>query len=480
MKVNDFEVINPIIDIILFLILMRKRDPMTLMLVLFTYGTMHFSFATIALISNDSAKLLVTMHQEGGGILAKLSAILCVVGVYILLGKYAFLRLKSNKLSLNAKKILFFTIFLMGALICGYFLNIRQGDSLQLKNVFSIEALLTLLLFGFLSLEENKLLTHFGFNINKWFLGGVFILFLADCLSFYEVFWRHAWAWTHESSGQNVYRASFTLFNPNLLAFWASLIYIGCAYAMHTQMKYRKIMMLSMILASVTIFFSGSRSVGLLLLGMLVILPLLLRKRFYWFPLMIFFSVILTIYTTSALLFKIFMRGNDGWSSIFFLGQRLITTPLDLYNYAIWMIANKLHHLPFELSFEVKGLPSELKESINGRLSGAVPDSGWLVLYRDVGWIGTIPMLIACLMIFFWAARIYAANRSIESVYALIIFLFCILIGFVMRIQIFAVWLFISIFLVPCLVLWSKTLDKKVRVKNKEFLSREKAFERSS
>ena len=73
MKINVFELTNVLLVIFLFFILTRKRDVATLLMVLFVYGTLHFAFAAIALTTNGSASLFTALHNEGGGVLAKLS-----------------------------------------------------------------------------------------------------------------------------------------------------------------------------------------------------------------------------------------------------------------------------------------------------------------------------------------------------------------------------------------------------------------------
>jgi len=113
MEVNMFEIVNVLIIIFLLLIVARSCDATTLLLVLFTYGTLHFSFSAISLISNDSANILILEHVNGSQILAKLSALLLLGLVFFLLGWRAYNAfLLHDK---NDKKITLQIIFVMCA-----------------------------------------------------------------------------------------------------------------------------------------------------------------------------------------------------------------------------------------------------------------------------------------------------------------------------------------------------------------------------
>ena len=85
MKVNVFEIANVLIVIFMLARLGRSRDVVTLLWMLFAYGTLHFGFAALALITHDSASLLVAIHDEGGGVLAKLSTLTLLSVIFFLL-----------------------------------------------------------------------------------------------------------------------------------------------------------------------------------------------------------------------------------------------------------------------------------------------------------------------------------------------------------------------------------------------------------
>lgn len=230
LNINPIELINVLVVIGLFFLLAHKRDAITLLIALFVYGTVHFSFAAVAFATNESANLLIALHNEGGGLLAKLSTLSLLSVVFVLLGRAAIRSTAQVNRGTKEKRIVRIILLAMTILACGYALNIRQGDWLQFKNFASLEAMFVLILIGFIG--TGNVLSRV---LYPSILAGLVILGITDCVALYEVFGRSSWAATLESSGAMVYRASSLLFNPNLFAFWASLVYLACAYGMHAR-----------------------------------------------------------------------------------------------------------------------------------------------------------------------------------------------------------------------------------------------------
>ncbi len=330
----------------------------------------------------------------------------------------------------------------MGVVFCGYLLNFRQGDWLQLKNVISIEIMFLLLMVGYLGATHISMLN--ASTIHAWVMGGLLVLCATDCIAIYEVVAQQSWAGTLESSGAMVFRASSILFNPNLFAFWASLVYLACAYGMYAWSEYRRVMLWGMVLAAVAIYFSGSRSAGYLLLGVLLISAVLLKGRSRWFPLMILPLTMLVIYAGAAW-FAAPLLPSGGRNEITLLGERFIAAPIYLINYVSMYV----------------GVPVEVAIAINGRFLGEGRDAGWLVLYQDAGWWGVAAMVWISLNAIRWGAAADFAERGPASIFALAILFYCLMMGFVMRFQIFPVWTFIGVALIPCLVFWSRAANTK-------------------
>ncbi len=461
MKFNAIEIVNVLIVIFLLNIIVCRRDVTTLLLVLFVYGTLHFGFATPALATSESASLLVELHTEGGGILAKLSAFVLLGVVFTRLSVLAYDTWLCNQL--GEREVVSPVLMAMGILFCGYLLNIRPDDWLQLQNVVSMEAFLVLLLLGYLGIKGRA---RDVANLHSWAFGGLLLLLITDCIAIYEVVTQSSWAGTLESSGAKVYRASSLLFNPNLLGFWASLIYLGCAYGMHEckEKGYRGWLFWGMILAAIAIYFSGSRSAGYLLLGALFVSSMLTKGRSRWLPLTILPMTMLVIYVGAAWVMPTVLPGKEGWHEIALLGNRFAQAPLYLVKYSLQLFGAADIISRIDILSEVISnisVPPEVTASIEGRFEGSGRDAGWLVLYQDVGWLGVGTILWSSFKSLQWALRAYFVQHSVASVYALTAVCYCLMTGLVMRFQIFPVWVFMGVILIPCLVFWTQAVNSK-------------------
>ncbi len=424
MNFNPIELINVLLVLGLLMALWYRRDTVTLLLVLFVCGTFYYSFAVIALTTNDSARLLIDLHNEGGGLLAQLSTLILLVVVFSLLGRRAYEAYLAGHV--GEKKEALFISLVMAALLVGYLLNYRSSYLLQMKNIASIEAMFVLVILGYFAISYKP-----TFKM-EWGWTGLLIVGIIDAIGIYEVFSHQSWSVFQDSSGAIVYRASSVLFNPNLFAFWASLVYLASAYGMHASRELRCMSLLGMVLAAAAIYVSGSRSAGYLLLALLCLLTLLIKERRQWLPLLVLPLTMLTIYTGA------WIAGEGDGQVIALLGERFAAAPIHLANYIFQRIC----------------IPAEILVSIEGCFIGEGRDAGWLVLYQDAGWIGLGAVLLAGTLMLARGTSAWLAHPSPTSAYALALLLYCQLTGFVMRLQIFPVWLFIGLALVICMVYW--------------------------
>lgn len=446
MQFNSFEIANVLIVVLLLSILMRKRDVTTLLLVLFAYGTFHFGFTAVALTANDSISLLIAEHIEGSGVLAKVATLAILGTGFSLLSMHAYRTLVESCGCEN--KIISYALLVMGVLFFGYLLSSRQGDWLQLKNVISIEVMIAFLLMGYLgAIGSNTLNSE---KIYSWGVGELLLFAVIDCIAIYEVFSHNAWSTYADSSGAIIYRASSVLFNPNLFGFWAALVYLSCAYGMYAYKAHRNMMVWGMVLASIAIYMSGSRSAGYLLLVVLFIPALFLKKRFNLLTLLLLPMTMLAIYAGAAWLAPFCSLSNAGWHELTLLGDRFVAAPIYLINYVLMKSGSM-----FQFS---AGVPIEVSIAIEGRLVGEGRDAGWIVLYQDAGLLGMGAILWGSSILLWWGVRTYWVERNAASVYALAVLCYCLSTGLVMRMQIFPVWLFISIFLIPCLLYWRQSV----------------------
>ena len=210
---NAIEITNVLIVIVLFYVIYRRRDAGSLLWVLFFYCTLHFSFAIYPLFSSEHTLLLGRLHLQGGGWLAKMPALSLLICVFYLLSGHAYATYTQS--SVSEKRVVHCILAGMIAVLVGYIFNLRPGDLLQFKIAVSIEAMLFLLMVGFLGLRGRQ--GPGKIDARFWIVPGLSILGLMVCVSVFEVVSHRSWAGTLETSGAMVYRASATLFNPNLL-----------------------------------------------------------------------------------------------------------------------------------------------------------------------------------------------------------------------------------------------------------------------
>jgi|GEM_PF-2989292 len=440
MDIKVLEIVNLLIVLVLAYVLTHKKDVVFLCFVLFLYGTLHFTFSAISLGLDDHYAILVLQHIEGGGLLANLSALFIICIIYYFLSKTAFNFL--SNIPPSDKGFFYVLLVLMLLMFVGYLFNYRSGDWLQFKNIISFSAMLFMISVGYLGLTKVE-----SFNVKAAFFplsSLLIILIVMDIIAVYEVFYRKSWAGTLQSTGEMVHRASGTLFNPNLLAFWASLIYLGCCYLLTSTKDYCKQIMVTMVLASLAIYLSGARSVGYLLLGLSVIPALLIKGHFRYLPLVVQPFSMLFFYATVKWLLIPISKSSEGWQQLVFLGHRFVEAPIYLIKY-----------IGFLLGY-ITTLPPEVIVSINGRFIGDGRDSGWMVFYQDVGWLGIITPVFICLVSLVLAIKSYIRDKSSHSVYAICILLNCILVGVFMRFQTFPLWLFMGVVLIPCVAFWSR------------------------
>lgn len=439
-NINIIELLNIIILMFMVFLILRIKNTVELFAILFLYGTLHFSFGVLPLASQDATEPLRKLHIDGGGLIANATAIILFLATLFMLCRKNIKSYTNPLADIKSTPTQISLIMLMVAL--GYLCNYRSGDWMQLKNVIFMEAMLGFLLVGFIAIVSVRR-TAFV-NIYFWALGGILLLIIVNTIACYEVASHKSWANTQEHSGIIVYRASGTLFNPNLLAFWASLAYLLCAFISVKINKHKKLMFTGMVLASVTIYLSGSRTVAFLLLLSLTFPIIPYKNKLDYRGLLTFPITISLIYAVSAYLSKY----HNFAFELKKLGHRFAVAPVYLLNYI-------LDKLGFSY-LEETGVPMEVSTSIEGRFNGGLIDSGWLVLHDDIGLIGLIPIILYCVLLTRKGFNVCKSSTEISHIYIFSIFLISILIGTVMRFQIYPVWLFIGITTIAYLVFLEK------------------------
>jgi hypothetical protein len=449
------DVTNVILVTILFFIICHQKNPGSLLWVLFIYGALHFSYSVVPLFSENYEEVLILYHAQGGSSTVKIIALVLLFIVYVILGKYSCEQILSrNKEDTVISLALLSGIFII---LLGYILNARPDDIGQFKNFISIEAMLILLLVGYLSLKKEKFLADV--DITSWLVTGLILLVVIDSVAFYEVFSHRSWANTYIDYGGKVYRASSTLFNPNLLGLFMVLVYLGCAYGMYAYKNHFKKMLIGMVLSSLAIYMSGSRSAGLVLLTALMFPAFFVKGKHRFFPLLVFPLTMVLFYAVISFIIFPFTDNIENWKGLMLLGERFAETPFYIINYILESTgASEFLFNVFGVSVTVD-VPMQVELSIEGRFNGQGKDAGWLLMYDDIGWQGMIGVVGLFLAALYLSLYSYLITRDVIAVYAISILSVCFMSGWVLRFQLFPVWLFIAVVLTPCLAYWSRTLE---------------------
>jgi hypothetical protein len=379
---------------------------LTLLSILFLYGTLHYLSPIFILNAEDSAHLLDIYHTFGLGFLANFSGIFLLAVILFLLQKNIPWNIDSiNKLYKNH----FTPYFLLSitAILIGYLVSFNHYDFLQLKNILSILAMLIFTLIGFHAYKCNPKKNN---SIEySWIIFILLIFFAIDCVALFEVLYKVAWAHTANSSPDvfqgitKVYRASGSLFNPNLFAFWASLIYVACIWALQEYPKNKIIIFFVMLLSSFALYFSGARSQSYLLLTIITLFALITRKKSFLLACLVFPLFSLALYTATKYIVLPYVSNSYRYDQIILLGDRFFQGLGHVIHFFFLEFSkgapnNEIIH--DTLSFFPTQLPIEVSTSISGRFNGILSDNGWLVLYNDAGILGLFGLFSIFILFF--------------------------------------------------------------------------------
>lgn len=449
MKINYLELINFILALSLFFFAVRKNINWVLA-AFFLYGSLYFAHTAYPLVSGSPMEEISAMHAVGlgSGIVSKITTLIFLAAMFVVLVW------RARKTLVLDRWVLFLfaaAVFLVGF---GFLRNIGVGGELQLRNIVSVIGMLVLICFGYSAAKNEKFALQpdcgFVLMLN-------IVLVISASVAFYEVFSGRAWSGTSYGNGVRVNRASSIFFNPNLYAFWSALIYFGYSYLIQVSVKCRRYIFFGMVLAAVGLYFSGGRSAAVLLFGVLVMCGVCVRgadPKWRWVPLAVISAVFALIYSISTASLAADIGNPNGWESLSFLGERIVSTPLDVLRYVL----NKMQISVFgEWGGQVS---PQIVESIEGRFAVAKSDSGFVALYADTGWLGLAALLGIWVVLFSWSIRAYLMERQVLGVYSFGVLIYCVFSGFSMRFQVFPVWLLIGVSLVPCLTFWRKVGER--------------------
>lgn len=209
-----------IIEIGLFYL--KRHDSIAMIVLFFFSGAFFYMPATTILFSDNYELALKKIHLKGLRPFFEILSIFSIAIFTIILFRRAY-KLRSEAQSFDKKLFIFISLSVFSSLIA-FFNNynfIYDFNSLPFKHLMGVEFFLIITLIMHFSLLKSNLLRDR--NIKLFFLVCIVIYALIFSIELYEVLSSRAWAGTDQFDGTHVYRASGTLFNPNLLAFFLGL-----------------------------------------------------------------------------------------------------------------------------------------------------------------------------------------------------------------------------------------------------------------
>lgn len=478
---------------------------------MFIYLSLHGGYAIFAAATGSGIDTLNTLHYQSSDLGVKLIG----AGFLIYCGVLLILRMRHPLGSVKASPffrldiILLLVLFLMSMVYGAVnYPGISPGKLLTVlkESIFSICMWVGMLVFS-IAVSQGR--DYFISYRKEWLTALVVLALLTIAGGFYEIVTGVVWAGTYYVTGFS-YRASGTLFNPNVFGLWSALMVALISLVFHLGWISRRAAFGAMLLVIWSLLLSSSRS-GLMLsivnLSSASMLLFLSRKNiqqnaldWFWPPLafMLAFaaSALLIDYATpSPYAFLNTLRANL---------QRFLELPVDIF----WIFVMKvfspaMQHLDRMLvslsewlpksalmvklaailptAFEdlgasiqsaansigaaAKGMETmavtsdagKMMESVSGRiLLEYISDNSFMSIYA-IGGIVSLAIWFGLWLLLFWMGIKKSMNSpGIFSAYALTGLVFCFTSGLFIRApQLFPTWVFLSMVLGACLCWWS-------------------------
>lgn len=463
---------NVILILLSIYYLFIKKEVGSVLIVLFIYLTLHGGYAVYAATIADGINTMNYLHYQSSDLGAKLLGGGFLIYLMVLLyirSKKAGLKVRTNSsLKLNTFFLLVIYIIAMGYGIK----NILDTNPGFLFLGFK-ETLFSVFMwaFAFIIIPSLKVTFKYWDDFNQDVVIIISILLgLMIPIGIYEIMSGMVWAGTGTSL-----RISGTLFNPNVLAFWCSLMLLFISFMFHIQKISRLTLFSLMTIVVFDIILTASRGTGVILpfiiLFSSLFLMIFIRKSvrvskvdMFW-PLVCFllifsiFEAVLKFSTPSNYLLVNTIDSNL---------QRLLLTPKDTFTAIMGMI-------PLEITQEfARGhASSRLMESIDGRTAvGYYSDNSFLSIY-SIGGNVALGTWLSIWVVFGWIGfNKYLKFPNIYSVYALVGLIFCFTSGaFLRSAQLFPIWIFLALVLGVCLSWWlsvdNQDMCKEIKYRDK-------------
>jgi len=419
-----------------------KNKPINLIALLFFHGVIFFLPSIIFLTGSNFSASINLVHLYGYSSEAVLTGVFFLFLILFML----------SKISIQyVIKMRPFDFLILGSIsiaavvsIAGYLVGSKIINRNTLESLIATEAMFYLTAIGYLAILKERI----EYRVFRKYLIGFLIVLVSFSLAIelVEIILNKTWASTIQYDGVIVKRASGLLFNPNLMAFFLSLAILYIAY--EYQRNKKSYIFITLIVAFSAFYLTGSRSSSYLLFFILLGQFITIRSssQFTILLLMPFTYLSLWIIGNILSIFDFSFSEN-----IISLGNRLgmgfIYGFLKIYSMIDMNVNQTLMYIPPEIS-----------TSVNGRFYGDGKDSGILLLRDDAGYFGLFSVGLYYVLAFYLFIISWIKSRSITLLYAFSALLFCTASNFLMKFQIYPVWIFISviyiIFLYNCRALF--------------------------
>lgn len=432
----------------LALYVIYKRNIYALLFSLFLYITLHYGYSAVTIF--DLQKFYEVRYSTQVG--AKITGIgFLFFIIAIILWRYNKLLLK-QVFEVNKWLVLWCLLWFLMVIIYWIIKGMR-GDfpsPLIIQDIFSA-CFLCILFFMFGTVLSQQ--PAIKLETLKTFCRIIPIIFLLIILIVvYEMVNFHALIGVFTlDSNIFVYRASFPLFNPNLLGFWCSFVAVFGGYVFHTKSLPKIYPVTILILCGFVIFLSGSRSSFIICIFTFSIIFILLvsqaknclKLRDIFLPFGAFIlpviSGIIIVKIGNALTNCQFLLMNALTS----LANRFVSIPKDITAFAISKFSTNISWLN-DIGC-TQNLSKTTERSIQGRLSTGIVDNGYLAMLNDTGWAGFIIWNLIWIYLIYIGIKALRISPGIRSVYSLSMLLGCAFSAMFMRsFQVFPFWVIIA------------------------------------
>lgn len=270
------------------------------------------------------------------------------------------------------------------------------------------------------------------------------ILIGAQCVCIGVAIWEiaslNAWVANRVIDGLLELRASSTFYNPNVFGAWAASMLLAGGFL---ASRWRGIANIFLVLASLALLLSGSRS--MLILGLIVM----------------FIPVILSLWTGLSMSIPTASLGIFSISFLALICAAYLSpmlAPHDWHEVALvfYALADRFVMLPMDLFNFLRGEGrANIEISVEGRFFvGDTVDNSYLAMLAGDGSVGDsrVGYLSAGLFLLFLLSALWAGLRRLaespcwNGIFAVSAFLFCMALGVVMQAyQVFPVWGFVAV-----------------------------------